>query len=233
VTGEHGVSAKNMGFVSVYLLDKAYSRSISAAGGVPLTPLGPCMEESYCEMADGLLLTGGANVHSGRYHTPFFDEESASSVSYDRDNIEFDLFQAFFKTERPIMGIGRGQQLINVALGGTLIQNLSKLRNAEHVDGRLHSVCTEPGSILEKLYGSEFRVNSFHQQAVDKLGSGLRITTRAADGIPEALEHDGKSIFSAQFHPELMSGEGSGETPKMHTLFEYFIGKCREGRKAT
>lgn len=233
VTGEHGVSAKNMGFVSVYLLDKAYSRSISAAGGVPITPLGPCMEESYCEMADGLLLTGGSNVHSGRYHSPFFDEESASSVSYDRDNIEFDLFRAFFKTERPVMGIGRGQQLINVALGGTLIQNLSKLRNAEHADGRLHSTRTEPGSILEKLYGSEFQVNSFHQQAVDKLGSGLRITARAADGVPEALEHDGKSVFSAQFHPELMSGEGSGETPKMHTLFEHFIGKCREGRKAT
>lgn len=231
VTGEHGISAKNMGCVPVYILNKAYSRSVSAAGGIPLTPLGPCMEESYCEMSDGLLLTGGSNIHSGRYNTPFFDEESASGVSYDRDNIEFDLFQACFKAKKPIMGIGRGQQLINVALGGTLIQNLRKLKDAEHGGGCFHPVHVETGSILKKLFGKEFHVNSFHQQAVDRIGSALHISARAADGVPEALEHDNLPIFSVQFHPELMHGNFSKGTPDMRALFEYFIGECREGRK--
>ncbi len=233
VTSEHGFSAANMGSVPLYILDKAYSHAITAAGGIPITPLGPCMEDRYCEMADGLLLTGGSNIHSGRYNTPFIDQDASYGISYHRDNIEFDLFKAFFEAGKPIMGICRGNQLINVALGGTLVQDLMKVKGTEHSDGSSQQINAEPDSILEKLYGKEFQANTFHRQAIDKLGAGLKITAYAQDGIPEALEHETKPVFSVQFRPELMCKEAGTnfDGPDMISLFEYFVNLCRDEAK--
>ncbi len=130
------------------------------------------------------------------------------------------------------MGICRGNLLINVALGGTLIQSLKKVKGLEHSDGSSHTITAEPGSILEKLYGKEFSANTFHRQAVEKLGTGLKITAHSADGVPEALEHENKKIFSVQFHPELMLGEnaknfkGAGYAEPFSITLSTFAAEC-------
>jgi Predicted glutamine amidotransferases len=226
VTSEQCNSSALMGSVPIFILEKSYTSDICAAGGIPITPLAPCMEEEYCEMADALLLTGGSNIHPGRYKTPF--STSNHAVSYHRDNMEFDLFQAFFKAGKPIMGIGRGQQLINVALGGTLMQDLTKQKCLTHDTGDTQQIKAEPGSILEKLYGESFFVNTYHNQAVEALGEGMKITASGPDGIPEALEHESKPIFSVQFRPEILVGEEAAllGTPDMLSLFQHLISLC-------
>ncbi len=230
ITSEQNYASAGMRYAPVYSLNKAYAHAVSAAGGFPITPLGPCMETEYCEMADGLLLTGGnSQIHPGRYMTPFVSDEAGVRVNVFRDTMEFDLFEAFLKAGKPIMGICRGNLLINVALGGTLIQDLYLIKGLRHSDGSSHTVTAEPGSILENLVGNEFNVNTYHNQAIDMLGDGLKVTAYSSDGVIEALEHETKPIFSVQFHPEMMQGEGTAHSngPDMLDLFAYFIKLCR------
>ena len=109
--------------------------------------------------------------------------------------------------EKPILGICRGHQILNVALGGTLIQDLPN--GKDHSTGedfsRVHELSVEDGSILAALYGTKpMVVNSYHHQAVENPGKGLRITARSADGVVEAMEHESLPIFSVQYHPEQM-----------------------------
>lgn len=222
VTSEHSVSAYHMNYVPVYLLDKAYAHAVSAAGAVPVAPLGPGMEQEYSEIADGLLLTGGQHIHPGRYHTPFDYPDTAGKTNYYRDAMEFDLFHAFRDKGKPIMGIGRGMQLINVALGGSLFQQLDQLYGLNYANGKMHSVSVEPDSVLQRLFGDELKVCLEHNQAVSVLGKGLRTTSHTREGIIESLEHSDKPIFGVQFQVERMNG-GSAEFTDMDRMFQYFV----------
>ena len=106
--------------------------------------------------------------------------------------------------------------------------NFPRKHPAEHSEGIQHEIETVPGSILDRLYGQKFLVNSFHRDCADGVGPNVKITARSTDGIIEAIEHEELPIFSVQFHPERMRGDTPNPAfgPDGTRLFEYFIGMC-------
>ena len=196
-------------------LNSAYLRSVSAAGGVPLV-LSPLIGPSYAARAldgiDGLLLTGGDDVDPAWYGA------DRSPLSYppnrERDLFELALFAAARQRELPILGICRGIQLINVALGGTLYQDLpaerpgpvDHNRAAPRAD-RSHAIRLAPGSLTaEALGGTSLWVNSFHHQGIRDLAPGLVATGWSEDELVESVEGaEGQPwMVAVQWHPEEM-----------------------------
>lgn len=199
-----------------------YCAAIRGAGGEPVA--------GYCPVpdlrCDGLLLCGGGDLDPALY-----GQESRGSQPPDRvrDQAELALFQAFYEAGKPILGICRGIQLINVALGGTLIQDLTPELRSFHTGkmDTVHSIRAVENSILHRLYGPLFPVNSSHHQAVDRLGRGLRATAWAEGGFPEAIELSGRPILGVQFHPERMSfGRRRLDTVDGAAIFTWFLGAC-------
>ena len=190
-------------------------------------------EAFYCPEVsldyDGLLLCGGSDVHP-RY----FGQEIDGSVNIDdeRDKAEFELFKAFFDAGKPIMGICRGHQLINIALGGTLIQDIPTAdKHRKSPDGimKVHRVKTINKSFISDIYGDIFPVNSSHHQALDRLGKDLvAVAVSEEDGYNEAIVHRSRPIFGVQWHPERMCfSESREDTVDGRFLFEYFINMCK------
>lgn len=201
-----------------------YCAAVREAGGEPLA--------RYCPAPDlscgGLVLCGGGDIESA-----LFGQEDRGSQPPDRerDRAELALFRAFFQAGKPILGICRGMQLINVALGGTLIQDLPPEQRARHTaaEGDLvHTVLAQPDTLLYRLYGPSFQVNSAHHQAVDRLGEGLRVTARSEEGFPEAVDWVARRIMAFQFHPERMSfGKLRPDTIDAGDIFRIFLKTCR------
>ena len=153
---------------------------------------------------DGLLLPGGGDADPALY-----GQENCGSnpPDHDRDRDELELIALFRAMNKPILGICRGHQMLNIALGGTLIQNLPDKRHRHDTEtdtDRVHSVrTTHP--LLADLYGESFVSNSSHHQAIDRLGEGLSITCVSEDGVVEGIVHENGQIFAVQFHPERMA----------------------------
>lgn len=147
-----------------------------------------------------------------------------------RDAAEYALIDAFLQADKPIFGICRGHQLLNVYFGGSLIQHIPTAEDHvihDRVDS-VHGVCAEPDSILAGLYGREFPVNSAHHQAVDRVGKGLFVTASALDGTVEALEHESLPVMSVQWHPERISCEKRrADASNGEILITHFIDFCR------
>ena len=146
--------------------------------------------------------------------------------------MQMSALDAFVKAEKPVFGICRGHQLINVFLGGTLIQDLPQAqthsRCGASVD-KVHVVRSESGSLLHALYGERFSVNSAHHQAIERLGEGLVITQWAPDGVIEAVEHTTLPVFSVQWHPERMCLERArNDTVDGSLVIRYFLKLCAE-----
>jgi len=202
-----------------------YSEAIVRAGGCPVLSLSG-NAQMYAEMAEGLLLTGGIDLNPHLYG----QEKLYGNVDTDDclDVLELELFRAFMAAKKPIFGICRGIQLINVALGGSLWQDIpSQCAGAQkHKDSPSHRVMCEKDSIVGRLFGGEFSVNTFHHQSVRDAAPDLRVTARSADGLAEALEHVSLPIFAVQWHPERMNCAENG-MPDMSPLFDYFISLCR------
>ena len=142
-----------------------------------------------------------------------------------RSAFEAPLFRAFLAREKPILGICRGCQMINVLLGGTLYRDLTSQLGFVHSNGEIrHPLFAEEGSVLAQLFGREFRVNSTHHQAVKDLAPGLHVTGRSIEGIVEAFEHDTLPILATQFHPERLTGAlWDDRTPDFAPYFRHFI----------
>lgn len=200
----------------------SYPSAIEAAGGIPLLSAEQCPEE-MAELCDGLLLSGGEDMDPCWYGETVLNETVV--IDSLRDRYEADLCRAFLQAEKPILAICRGFQLLNVVLGGDLWQDLTEQLGFIHSDARLRHPChAEEGSVLQQLYGSEFRVNSTHHQAVRRLGEGLWVTARSVEGIVEGYEHRTLPILGTQFHPERMTGPWrDGRTPDFAGWFAYFI----------
>ncbi len=176
-----------------------YTAALLACGAQPV--LSMHLEDAAA--CSGLLLPGGADMNPALYG-------QTNTASYDiddsRDRDELALVRLFFSSDRPILGICRGHQVLNVAFGGNLLQDVPV--PAHHValgaaGDNVHAVhACHP--LLRGLYGDDFCVNSAHHQAVGKLGHGLLATCTSADGINEGFVHENGLILGVQFHPERM-----------------------------
>ncbi|HEV8338278.1 MAG TPA: gamma-glutamyl-gamma-aminobutyrate hydrolase family protein [bacterium] len=214
-----------------------YLDVLVAAGGEPLV-LTPETDLAALAAADGVLLAGGLDVHPSLYHQEI-DPRVAETVEIDgeRDRLEMMVVGAALGRDLPIFGICRGHQTLNVALGGTLVQDLS-LRGIEvptHHQRRrqprpaesepVHRIRVAPGSRLAAILGSEeVAVNSFHHQVVDQPAPGLRVVATAEDGVIEALEaEDGRFLLSVQWHPERMARTDDRQA----ALFAAFVEAAR------
>jgi putative glutamine amidotransferase len=178
---------------------------------IPSLPEGaPISIDTLIEDLDGLVLSGGSDVAPETYgEKPLKPEWKGDAI---RDRYEIELVHAFMRHKKPVLGICRGAQLLNVALGGTLYQDIETQvpgalvhRNWEIYDQLFHGLRFEPGSGLEKLYGTtERKVNSVHHQAVKTLGNDLAVeAVSPKDGIIEAIRYTGDSYaLAVQWHPE-------------------------------
>ena len=190
----------------------SYTSSARDAGLRPfiLPVLPPEDAEAMLDGMDGLLLTGGEDVHSSRYGER--PHRALGEANHERDAFEIALVLAARKHCIPTLAICRGIQVLNVALGGTLIQDIpSEWPNAIEHDGasardeRVHALSVTPGSGLADALGStSLRVNSFHHQAIARVADGLRVTAHAPDGIIEGAEWAGSEwwMLAVQWHPE-------------------------------
>jgi putative glutamine amidotransferase len=174
--------------------------------------------ECLISMADGLLLSGGEDVapeHYGEAPHP-----NLGITNPDRDAMEFQALRLALRREIPVLAICRGMQLLNVCFGGSLYQDIPSQRPGDilheqdaPIGHRWHGARVEKGSRLEQIFGTdELFINSFHHQAVKRLGSGLRPLAWAEDGVVEAVEApDHPWLFGVQWHPERGEAESPGD----------------------
>ena len=135
--------------------------------------------------------------------------QGSRGIDRTRDEAELALLDAFLGAGKPVLAVCRGHQVVNVWAGGDLIQDLDPALAPFHGGGeedRVHPVRAAEGSLLCRLYGPVFPVNSSHHQALGRLGKGLTVTARSEGGVIEAVEHETLPLISVQFHPERMTG---------------------------
>ncbi len=192
------------------LLPMAYVRAVEAAGGrAVLLPPSPNGAEETLRALDGVILAGGADVDPERYGAEPSPASPATGLRPDRDEGEFALLQAALDDDVPVLGICRGMQLMNVALGGRLEQHLPDAlghdghRPSPGIYGQ-HAVELASGSRLAALLGDVAQVNSYHHQGIASVGEGLTATGHAPDGSIEAIEVEARSFaLGVLWHPEV------------------------------
>ncbi|MGG0644207.1 gamma-glutamyl-gamma-aminobutyrate hydrolase family protein [Sporosarcina gallistercoris] len=211
-----------------------YSRAILRAGGLPVVlPAGLEDIEEICDRIDGLLLTGGEDVNP-----LLFGEEpkrELGKIAPERDTMEMALAKCAVGKDMPVLGICRGHQILNVALGGTIHQHIYSdlegplLQHKQQADRNYptHTVrVTEGSRLAEFASAKEILVNSLHHQAVNDVPEPLRVMATATDGIIEALESTKhRFVMSVQWHPEALSNR-SDETSL--NLFEGFVAASKK-----
>ena len=173
-----------------------YVAALTASGAEPVVS----MDLSLSEDCDGLLLPGGADVDPALYGQ---ENTASAGIDLERDRDEIELVKRFFALGKPILGICRGHQVLNIAFGGTLIQDVeNRERHVWKEDGDSIHTALAVHPFMQSLYGEEFPVNSAHHQAVEKLGEGLIPTCESEEGINEGFIHKDGKIIAVQFHPE-------------------------------
>ena len=172
---------------------------------------------------DGLLLPGGGDLDPALYgQLP----HSCCEIDPQRDQAELALCRRFLALGKPVLGICRGMQVLNVALGGTLLQHVDGHSRQLGQDG-FHEVRNQPDSFTDLLYGRHFTVNTAHHQAVDQLGYGLLPVQWAPDGVVEGIAHRSLPAWGVQWHPErLEEGGRARDTVDGQRLFTFFIDQC-------
>lgn len=218
-----------------YAIAEPYVCAVLASEGVPtVLPPQTGNASALLDGIDGLLLTGGADIDPVRYGDQSLHPDTYG-VSQLRDDFEFELLQAALTRDLPVLAICRGIQVLNVALGGTLIQHIpdcqpesNVLPHRQHQAGLAaddigHEVSIAPGSLLATVFGeaSACGVNSFHHQSILEPGAGLHIVATADDGIIEAAEvPDRRFVLGVQWHPELMFRRHSAQLRPFAALVE-------------
>lgn len=199
-----------------------YENAVRAAGAEPVAA--HCLPDSL-EPFSGLILCGGGDIDPNRYGE---ENRACRGIDPERDALEFALLDRFIKAKKPVFGVCRGHQLLNVYFGGTLFQDLASASlHSSRAGDLIHSVHAKPGSILSRLYGREFLVNSAHHQGVARLGEGLIATGCFDENVIEACEHLSLPVFSVQWHPERLTGAfRSKHTKDGAKLFRYFVRLC-------
>ncbi|NLP09463.1 gamma-glutamyl-gamma-aminobutyrate hydrolase family protein [bacterium] len=217
----------------IYYLNDVYIRYVEKAGclflGLPTTDQRQ-LSRDYIRHLDGLLLTGGNDVFSGAYgETQLFEDWQQDGP---RTFFEIELINQALEQNKPILGICRGFQMLNVALGGSLYQDIA-LQRPDSLQHRslnkpvwnAHPVRIQQGSLLHRVLGrSECRVNTSHHQAVKQPAPSLNAVAWAPDGVIEGLESpDHRFVLGVQWHPEAM-----GADPTASALIDQFVQACKK-----
>jgi putative glutamine amidotransferase len=208
--------------------------AIEAAGGLPvLIPAKVSMEtlRAIYERLDGMLLPGGGDIDPNIYHAE--KHKTTGGIDNDRDRTEIALTQWAYEDDLPTFGICRGIQVMNVALGGTLVQDIpslveTELRHDTTNEPRaqiLHNVKLAKDSVLAKIVGTNLiDVNSLHHQSIGVASPKVRVTGHAPDGVVESIEVPNKDfILAVQWHPEDLIDNDE----RMLNIFKVFIEKAR------
>ena len=205
-----------------------YSSALSACGADVKVSL----DEGDAEGFDALLLPGGGDVDPR-----FFGQEMDGSEEPDRelDERQFALLKRFVRARKPVLGICRGHQVINVFFGGDLIQDLKTAGLHTRKGGDVyHATTAEEKTFLSELYGTRFRTNSSHHQGLGRLGEGLVVVQRSdGDGVVEGIRHETLPVLGVQWHPERIFGERREPgTVDGRELFLRFLSLIRDGEPA-
>lgn len=234
-----GISGSMNDAENQVFLVRSYMKSLLNAGGIPVL-LSPDMDESAMsaciQQLDGVLLAGGGDVepcHFGEVPIPALGETTPV-----RDQFELHLLPMAIQLHMPVLGICRGIQVMNVALGGTLYQDLSTQYRPAHspllshqqaapYETASHSVHISPSSLLYQFtHQEQLQVNSMHHQAVKQLSPALEVAALSEDGVVEALEHKELPFFlGVQWHPERLPDSSSQK------LFSGFVCACQDYRR--
>ncbi|MEZ0267212.1 MAG: gamma-glutamyl-gamma-aminobutyrate hydrolase family protein [Phycisphaerae bacterium] len=230
-----GITMDTRDGAEAYHLNFDYARAVERAGGLPLAipyKTSPALIPQYVDLFDGLLFTGGNDLDPAAYGQTWHPK--AEKVDPDRQSFEMALLAEVERRRSPMLAVCLGCQVLNVYRGGNLHQFLPDLAaKQEHrrVDGvaRQHGVSIEPDSHLGRaLAQTSVVANTFHKQAVDRVGQGLRVTALSDDGIVEAIEDPTLPLMlGVQWHPERMIDEDVHLAP-----FRLLVSKATEFRAA-
>lgn len=217
-----------------YAVTKYYSQAVEKCGGLPvILPLTTNRStlESLCQKISGLILSGGGDLDPTH-----FGEEPAIGlrrISPERDYFELELTKLFLAVNKPILGICRGMQVLNIAAGGTIWQDIHTqlyypvLKHSQEAPKwyPTHLVQIKADTLLSSVLGAdEVRVNSFHHQSINKVAKGFRINALATDGIVEGIESlEDRFVLGVQWHPECMWEND----PIQFLLFKKFVNACK------
>lgn len=214
---------------AVVSLGRRYICAVERAGGIPVT-LAPLQEqrlvERYAHQLDGLIVSGGKDIPPALYGEEPLPE--TDPLAEERPVFEMQLVRLFHEMDKPVLGICYGCQLLNVAFGGTLIQDIPSQvgngvkhrRQSSQEPHARHVVSIRQGSLLSRiLRANEVEIVSSHHQAVKQLGTHLLVTALAPDGVIEAIElEDARFFIGVQWHPEM-----DPEAEATHRLLRAFI----------
>lgn len=210
-----------------YYFQQSYMDAVTAAGGTYLGIL-PLLDHNYDDIADlcdGLIVTGGGDIDSKYFNEPL--HETSGLVKENIDEMDFKLIKAFLDRNKPVLGICRGHQVLNVYYGGSLIQDIPTQvkTNLIHSQSQQRHVGTHSVTITKDCFlgktGDTYLCNSFHHQAIKQLGSSLEIVALSEDGIIEAIQNE--QVLGVQWHPECMIQE------EFHlNIIKEFIERCKK-----
>jgi len=210
------------------LVPRGYVAGVAESGGLPigLPTIDPAEAPSFLDLVDGLLLSGGEDVHPALFGEE--PHERIDEVDERRDRFEIALAREAHARNLPTFGICRGVQLMNVAFGGTLHQDIpSQLKTGlahtqRSVEDILwHTVEVAEGSVLARIVGAgALRTNSFHHQACRAVAPGFRVTAQATDGVVEGIEDPSREFFlGVQWHPEIGFVQGDAACRALFAAF--------------
>lgn len=213
--------------------NNTYVEAVSNAGGIPI--ILPIISDKdavklQIESIDGLLITGGYDVDPLIY-----GEEPLQKLGFvhpERDEYDIQVIKEAMKLNKPVLGICRGLQVLNVAFGGTLYQDLSQIdgcyinhSQSSSSDATGHTVEVFDGTKLFSIFGEKAVVNSFHHQAIKDLAPGLKVSARAKDGVIEGIEAKEGFVIGVQWHPEMLAKKHT----EMLKIFEELIKQSSQG----
>lgn len=220
-----------------YALADTYTKAVIAAGGIPvILPAHPHAIDDILDALDGIIFSGGGDIDP-----KYWNEEkhpAADGFDDERDAFELSAVPKVVKRDMPMLGICRGIQTINVALGGALIQDIANqvpnaLQHRQHMDGKMRDALSHTVTIIEgenPLYrihrNATMQTNSFHHQAIREPAQGLEVIATAQDGVIEAMWHRGMTFgLAVQWHPEMLAEEDGDQAALFAALVQATVSK--------
>jgi putative glutamine amidotransferase len=223
-----------------YAVSDTYTRAVLAAGGIPVI-LPPHVEsiDDLLDSLDGIIFSGGGDIEPSHWGEDPHPE--AYGFDKERDDFELQAIPKVVERDLPMLGICRGIQTVNVALGGSIVQDIPDQlpganQHRQHIDGKMrdalsHSVAIKEGDNL--LYringGTEMETNSFHHQALNRIGDGLEVVATSPDGVVEAVWNPDMTFgLAVQWHPEMLAADH----PEHAAIFQAFVQAAADRRAA-